>query len=158
MLFSETTQAFYDKNANYGSNMPADAEEITGDEYAQFYAAVNSARRVYKSASAFVISIPQPDKYYTWDENTSSWKITAAMSQQRDNDAASALKQTASSEVTRSSTLISILSDKVELQDFSGAETSDSVTATLTIWKKYRIDCNSVVTGSATELPMAPDA
>ncbi|MCC3717989.1 tail fiber assembly protein [Rouxiella badensis] len=158
MLFSLATQAFYDPNANYGANLPSDVLTVTADQYTQFYSAINDNKYIYKSGDDFLISDSRPDKYYAWDLATNTWVITEAMATKKQNDIAVALKQTASSEVTRSSTQISILSDKLELLDFSGAETSDSVTATLTLWKKYRIGCNSVVTGIAIELPVAPDA
>ncbi|MGK4327947.1 tail fiber assembly protein [Lonsdalea quercina] len=103
-----------------------------------------------------VLSSPRADDYQTWDNKVKEWTLTEDAAVQKSADEKERLIKTASSEITRASTQIAILTDKIELDDYDSGETGGTVKASLIDWKKYRIACNSVVNGAATSLPDSP--
>jgi len=158
MKFSLSAQAFYAGDIDYGNNIPTDAVDITDTQYQQFYAGLNSGSVIYAAGDDLKISDVRPNHYAIWDTASSSWVMTAAASEQKASDEKAVLSNYATSEFSRATDQISVLSDKIELSDYSAGETSDSVTAERTQWKAYRIACNAVMKGAATNLQAAPDA
>ncbi|MGK4327342.1 tail fiber assembly protein [Lonsdalea quercina] len=157
MKFSISTQGFYSDQFDYGDAMPADAVDITHEQYAAFFAGINLGCAVYNDDGTLMLSAARPDSYHLWDENAKAWTLTEEAMAQKSADEKARLMMIASAEITRTTTQIAILNDKIELDDYDAGETPASITTLLTTWKKYRIACHSVVNGRSSELPCAPD-
>ncbi|WP_241606942.1 tail fiber assembly protein [Rosenbergiella epipactidis] len=158
MLFSELNQAFYDPRANYGDGAPADLIKINDDQYLKFYESINNNKRIYTSNGELLVSDQRPDKYHSWDSQKNEWVIDDDQLNQKHQDIIDSLKMKALSEVIRAGTQISIISDRIELDDYSSEEDKANLSSSLIAWKKYRIACNNVSNGTSTELPSPPDA
>lgn len=156
MKFSIATQGFYSEQVDYGDSMPTDAVDITDEQYLSLYTGINSGCVVYYDGDELVLSSPRADDYQTWDNKVKEWTLTEDAAVQKSADEKERLIKTASSEITRASTQIAILTDKIELDDYDSGETAGTVKTSLIDWKKYRIACNSVVNGAAASLPDSP--
>ncbi|MFP1862237.1 tail fiber assembly protein [Lonsdalea quercina] len=156
MKFSFITQGFYSEQIDYGNSIPNDAVTITDEEYIILFEGVNSGKVAFPVNGTPTLSDTRPDNYHSWDQISNTWIQTEEALQQKETDEKERLINAASSEITRATTQIAILSDKIELDDYDDGETAESVKKLLTAWKKYRIACNSVVNGNSTSLPDAP--
>lgn len=156
MKFSFSTQGFYSEQIDYGDSIPDDAVDISEDEYTFIFEGVNSGKIAYSKDGKPTLSDQKPDNYHLWDWESSSWVQTEELLVKKESDDKERLIKTASSEITRATTQISIMTDKIELDDYDQGETEESIKSSIILWKKYRIACNSVVNGSSSLLPDSP--
>ena len=148
MRFSETTQAFYDEAFEDNAavdDLPADAREITMEQYQDFYSAINSSCRVYVKKDKFVISAPRPGVLCEWDDGKKTWFMSdAAKAQQQAQDVANAEKQRRSL-IDEATQKISLLQTKVMI----GRALLDIEKQTLNIWLDYIDQLNLVDVSAA---------
>lgn len=153
MKFSVITQAFYDDELSYGDSLPSDAIEITSEQYADIFDAVNSDKYVYLLGEILTISEPRPDKYYKWNSDSNAWEMTAE-----------ALTQKAADEIIVASNnqinLISSAKDTISMwqTELLLGTISDADKASLTSWISYIKLLQSVDPTAAPDItwPTAP--
>ncbi|EPW8137109.1 hypothetical protein B6J47_20385 [Klebsiella pneumoniae] len=154
MLFSESNQAFYLPDANYGVDLPLDVVEISAEEYRDFYLSINNECRVYAKNKAFEVSDKRPSRYHTWDGSSLSWVITEGSRALMDSDLISSNINKKQNLMAIASTKMAPLQDAVDI----GIATDDEKT-TLDKWKNYRVALNrlSVTSSNIVDWPAIPE-
>ena len=154
MLFSESNQAFYLPDANYGVDLPLDVVEISADEYRDFYLSINNECRVYTKNKTFEVSDKRPSRYHTWDCSSLSWVITEGSRALMDSDLISSNINKKQNLMAIASTTMAPLQDAVDI----GIATDDEKT-TLDKWKNYRVALNrlSVTSANIVDWPAIPE-
>ncbi|ALR27233.1 TPA: tail fiber assembly protein [Klebsiella pneumoniae] len=154
MLFSESNQAFYLPDANYGVDLPLDVVEISADEYRDFYLSINNECRVYTKNKKFEVSDKRPSRYHTWDSSSLSWVITEESRALMDSDLISSNINKKQNLMAIASSTIAPLQDAVDI----GIATDDEK-ITLGKWKNYRVALNrlSVTSANSVDWPAIPE-
>ncbi|WES88047.1 tail fiber assembly protein [Dickeya fangzhongdai] len=151
MRFSVQTQGFYPEDIEYGDTLPTDAVTITDEQYAEFFSALNTTAGnfvvIYLDGEVLKISNVRPDVYHTWDSGSLAWVLTDAAQQQQKADHVAAA-------VLQKSRLLDDVTKKIApLQDAVDLDmATDTETAQLTKWKKYRVLLNRVDTSTAPDI------
>ncbi|EOE0160093.1 tail fiber assembly protein [Klebsiella pneumoniae] len=154
MLFSESTQAFYLPEVNYGVDLPKDVIEISDNEYQRLYKAVNECRRVYINNQGIEISEKRPDKYYEWDLSSNSWELSEENKIKKERDIINERFQIKQYLMEKASNKVTPLQDAVDLGIATEQEKE-----TLNKWKSYRVALNRLPVNASDiiEWPQPPE-
>lgn len=158
MYFSISNKAFYAEDIDYGDSLPIDIIRLTDAEYKKYFECINSERILYLKDGVLEVSEKKPSTYHSWDSDSLAWIITEDSQVKKTDDEAKALISQANTELSRATQQIAILTDKVDLGVYSSGESEESISELIVAWKKYRINCSAVSSGSDEALASAPDS
>ena len=155
IFFSKNTGGFYDTDIHSEADIPADALEITAEQYQNMLTHLNTSGRIDHNGEEFALIAAAPDAYHIWNETNKAWETNDELQAKKQADA-DALKQAEiASFLTQAARKVSEYQDLVDFAETP--EESAAGEAGYNAWRQYRASLLKYQKGLIADMPSQPE-